>query len=435
MSPDELRDELQRYRTGYLRLRRMLHDRTTDLRAYPLLLDRLRTLLDDRRSLGVLVLHASNLELVESLYGWQIFDRVVARAAETLRGALRELPRDTLLGLDRVAGGEFVVFVPATADGGEVDGEFLAGVAETLRRRLEQSFEHRDFAGLNPALEFRAGHALLSINPFYRFERRVYAAVEEARTREARRDRRRERSMADELRRIIDDAAVRTLFQPVVDLADRSVLGYEALARGPANTPFEMPSTLFAVSSRAGVDVELDRLCRNAALRESSAVEGQGELFINVLPVSLDDPEWSRGLAAPPGRPGHSRWKVVLEVSERGADRDPEGFGRAMAALRAQGFAISLDDIGTAYASRATLESVRPDYLKVDVSLVRDIDRHPIKQEILASLLRIAEDTGARLVAEGIETEAEAAFLREQGARYGQGYLFAGPAPANGGRA
>ena len=422
-------DRLERYRAEYLKLKTVLHDRTTGLPAYPLMIDRLRTLLDRRRCLGVLHVSVSNLDTVESLYGWQVFDEILSRIARVLRQAIAEdLPEGALLAVDRVAGGQFVVFVPQGENGGEVAGPMLADAASGLRARVEQALEADDFAGLNPRLRLRAGHALLSVNPFYRFERRVYAAVEEARTHEERLEERRERSWGEELKRIIDESAVRMVFQPVLDLETGSVLGYEALARGPKDSMLEMPRAMFSLSSRVGVSADLDRLCRKAALRDSEEVTGRGELFVNVLPGNLEDPEWQNGRRADGA--STNRWNLVLEVSERGADQDAQRFIAALKKLKSRGFSVALDDIGTGYASLATLEHVRPDYLKVDVSLVRDIHQHLIKQEVLASLVQIADRIGASVIAEGIESEEEASVLLAAGARFGQGYLFAAPSPA-----
>jgi EAL domain-containing protein (putative c-di-GMP-specific phosphodiesterase class I) len=154
-------------------------------------------------------------------------------------------------------------------------------------------------------------------------------------------------------------------------------------------------------------------------------------LFLNVLPRGLDDVAWQEItlpelMRAVPLDP----WDLVLEFSERAANGDPEAFLASLARLKKQGFAVALDDVGTGFGSQTILDRARPDYLKLDVSLVRNIDEHLIKQELLHSLIRIAARIDAAVIAEGVETEAEASTLREAGARYGQGYLFAEPASA-----
>jgi EAL domain-containing protein (putative c-di-GMP-specific phosphodiesterase class I) len=323
-----------------------------------------------------------------------------------------------------------VAFVVDGLSGRDIDGGLLASIGMTLREKLEAAFDNEDFASLSPRLSFRTGHALLSVDPFFRFERRVHAAVVEARSLPARSEQRRERRWSAELRRIIRDASVSTVFQPVVDLGSRAVIGYEALTRGPKDSMFEMPRAMFALSKSTGTAMELDRLCRKSALRASLLFAGKGKLFLNVLAGSITDPEWLMGdvarvLATMSLRPAD----LVLEVSERSMDGEIARLATALDILRAQGFGIALDDIGTGYGGLATLERLRPDFLKVDLSLVHEIDRNLIKQELLSSLVTIGSRIGASLIAEGVESEEEVSTLRGAGARYGQGYLFALPAP------
>src|SRR6185436_12834950 len=290
MSPMDPRPDeaLERYRNGYLKLRSVLHDRTTGLPAYPLLFDALRTALDSRRHIGIVHVEIPNVEFVESLYGWQVLDRVLATVSTLLQSSIgAEIPKGAMLALNGVAGERFVVFVPDAAGGGEVDGAGLQGIGIAIREKLAAAFDEDELASLSPRLTVRTGHALLSLDPFYRFERRVHASVEEARSLTERRELRRERVWGAERRRIIRDAAVSTVFQPVVDLESREVLGWEALARGPKNSMFEMPRTMFALSSRLGSSMDLDRLCRKSALSASSSLPGKGKLFLNVLTGSI----------------------------------------------------------------------------------------------------------------------------------------------------
>jgi len=418
------------YRARYLKLRSVLFDRTTGLPAFPVLFDELRAMLDQRRCLGILHLEIEHLDLIDGLYGWQVLDRIMSRVGGEARAVVeRDLPAGTLLALDAVAGERLVVFVPQRPDGREVEGRWLADAAGRLRAAVGEALSVGEFEGLGPELEVRVGHALLSHDPFYRFERLVYAAIARARSIDRRRRTRRERGWQEELERIIREMAIRTVFQPVVDLRSGALLGYEAFARGPEGSPLAMPREMFAVSQRIGASADLDRTCRRAALRASAFAARRGKLFLNVLPDSLVPATLGRGGGLLEGtllRPQD----VVLEFSEREADEDAEGFAALLDALRGLGFGVALDDVGTGYASQAVLERVRPDFLKLDVSLVRGLDADLIKQEVLVSIVRAAERVGAAVIAEGVEREEEIRALVAAGARYGQGFAFAAPAPA-----
>jgi EAL domain-containing protein (putative c-di-GMP-specific phosphodiesterase class I) len=397
------------------------------LPSYALLVDVLRGWLETRRHVGVLHVGVGDLELVESLYGWQVFDGIVARVGASLRDAVGvELPADALLAISGIGGDRFVVFVPDPSAAGD-----LATLAAAVGRRLDDVVHDETLAGLSPSLTVRVGHALLSDNPFFRFERRVHAAVEAARALEGRRTSGRLTSSEGDLRRLIDDAAIATHLQPVIDLETGAILGYEALARGPAGGGLEAPAALFAIAERAGLARELDRLCRARALGVLQALPADGKLFVNTLIASLDDPDWRDGTVAALLRAaGRSAADLVVDISERGADAAPEAVAAACERLRDLGFGLALDDVGTGYATLATLERVRPDYLKMDLSLVRGVHESFIKQDLLASVVRIGRRIGAPVIAEGIESARETACVRAAGARYGQGFLYARPAPA-----
>ena len=419
------------YRTGYLKMKSVLVDRTTGLPAFPLLFDRLRTLLEGRRAIGVLSVDVVELERVEALYGWQVFDAVVKRVADVLRDCIGgELPDSALLAQNGVAGERFVVFLPGRADGSEVDPAFLAAAGAGLCLRLEASFDEEAFVGLHPSLAFRTGQALLRDDPFLRFERSVYAALADASGADERRERRRERSWAEELRTILRRGAVQAVFQPIVELGTGEVVGHEALARGPQDSLFETPRAMFALSDRVGQAAELDRLCRDVALEAARALPRRGKLFLNVRPACLD-PAGVEGqaLGAALERHGVAPREVVLEISERAADAAPDAFVEGLRAARERGFAVAVDDVGTGRLGLAYLERAAPDYLKLDPCLVRNLHESLMQQELLRTLVRLAERIGGGVIGEGVESQDEAEALGRGGARFGQGHWFAAPAP------
>ncbi|NIM01095.1 MAG: hypothetical protein GTN89_09345, partial [Acidobacteria bacterium] len=171
MSAAQTRPETTRYRSRYLKLKSVLHDRATGYPAIPVLLEQLRAQLDGRRSIGVLHVSLDNLALVESLYGWQVLDGVLCRIGLEIREACgEELPKETLLAINAVAGDSFAVFVIERTDGREVDAGSMRSSGDALRGRLQAALADDEFSGLGPQLNVRVGHALLSRNPFYRFE-------------------------------------------------------------------------------------------------------------------------------------------------------------------------------------------------------------------------------------------------------------------------
>lgn len=424
------------YRMRYLRLRSALEDRNTELPACGAVIDRLRTMADGVHRLGVVMIEIAEVDVLESIYGWQLFDEVSREVARALRAELgRALPRDAVLAIDRVAGDRFLVFV-SSGDGGERIGtDDLRGMCVAAVEALARVATDGSLSSVGPRLTFRAGFSIVTPSPFRRFERSVYAAVREAAAMPSDVDARRRRASDHDLDRILRDADVRTVFHAVVDLESRDEVGWEALSRGPRGTMFESPASLFAASDSRGLGPELDRVCRDAALRRCGTLDRDGLVFVNVLAESLVRGDWTGtevcGLLESASRtPGG----VVLEVSERGIASDLAPVASAVEGLREVGFRFAVDDVGTGFGSVDALETLRPDFVKVDGSLVREVDAHGIKRRALSSVVRIARDLGADVIAEGVETEGEASAVRGLGVRYAQGYLFSTPVDAQGPR-
>src|SRR5262249_25605746 len=151
-----------------------------------------------------------------------------------------------------------LAFVPHGPDGREVDGVALERAAAAVAQRLAALFQGDEFSGLSARLHVREGWALLSEDPFYRFERRMQAAIEEARNQSERRRHRRVRAEAGELRRILSEDALSAVFQPVVSLLSGEVLGHEGFVRGPEDGPLESASALFQTAASEGVALDLD---------------------------------------------------------------------------------------------------------------------------------------------------------------------------------
>jgi EAL domain-containing protein (putative c-di-GMP-specific phosphodiesterase class I) len=227
---------------------------------------------------------------------------------------------------------------------------------------------------------------------------------------------------------VIDTQAIRTLFQPVVHLDSGSVVGFEALSRGPAGSSLESPVSLLDAARKAGRLGELDWLCRVHAMRAASASGLHADLswFINVEPDGL-------AIACP----GHLRdslanasagLRVVLEVVERHEEGHVSNLLRATDRARADSWGVALDDVGTDDASLALLLLLQPDVIKLDLSLVRGAAHRAVAQ-VTAAVRSYAERTGAVILAEGIETEEHERLALVFGATYGQGYRYGAPQP------
>jgi EAL domain-containing protein (putative c-di-GMP-specific phosphodiesterase class I) len=234
------------------------------------------------------------------------------------------------------------------------------------------------------------------------------------------------RPWAPSLADVLTDRTITSVFQPVVEIDSGAVVAYEALARGPKG-PLGSPAALFAAAREEGLLIELDEACREAAF--TSAIR-QGvipplTLFVNVEAEVLDtaaEQVLPQVAAAAP-----ADLRVVLEITERSLFARPAELLRTVERVRDLGWGIALDDVGAEAASLALMPLLRPDIVKLDLSLVQQRPG-PAVAEIMSAVNAYAEESGALLLAEGIETAEHLAAARALGASLGQGWLFGRPA-------
>ena len=219
--------------------------------------------------------------------------------------------------------------------------------------------------------------------------------------------------------------ALRTLwmaYQPIVSWSARSVFAHEALVRNDEPT-LRRPDDLLDAAERLGRLHDLGRTIRGSVARMLREAPPEGLIFVNLHTQDLADGDLfssSAPLSAFAER-------VVLEITERAAmERIPEPMQR-MRRLRAMGYRVAVDDLGAGYAGLSTFAQIEPEVVKVDMSLVRGVDRSPTKQKLLRAIIDLCHDLKIQIIAEGIETIAERNTLICLGGDLCQGYLFARP--------
>jgi EAL domain-containing protein (putative c-di-GMP-specific phosphodiesterase class I) len=228
------------------------------------------------------------------------------------------------------------------------------------------------------------------------------------------------------------DQGVRSFFQPIVELRSGHVIAYEALARGPEGSALEAPLDLFAAARAEDRIVELDWACRAAAVHgaQAAGLRPPAALFINAEPEALTAPAPDPALEAlVHGAVG--RLPIFVEITERAMTIRPAELLDAVEQLRARGFGIALDDVGADRRSLALLPLLRPDIVKLDISLIHN---HPsrISGEVMNGVCAYAERTGATILAEGIEHDGHVLAARSLGATLAQGWHFGRPGPLPG---
>ena len=231
-----------------------------------------------------------------------------------------------------------------------------------------------------------------------------------------------------EVQRIVEQGWLHPVFQPVVDFRSRTILGYEALIRGPQSSPLHRPDALFAVARQVGLGLDLEHACREASLRAFAQLKLPGSLFLNVSPESLLDfrmmqtqtRETMTELGIAPNR-------VVIELVENQRFGDLPGINEALAHYRGRGFQIAIDDLGEGFSNLRMWSELRPEYVKIDKHFVDGIADDRVKYHFVRAMQDIAEVCNASLVAEGVERLEDFVCLRDMGIACAQGYFIAKP--------
>ena len=211
-------------------------------------------------------------------------------------------------------------------------------------------------------------------------------------------------------------------FQPIVSLAARGPVAYEALMRS-REPGFQTPMPMIEYAERSGRMPELGRAVRELCADAAANIPRGAALFVNVHAQDLFDAE----LFSSSSPLASYADNVVLEITERGAIDEVGDIAARMRRLRSLGFRLAIDDLGAGYAGLSSIATLEPDFVKLDMSLTRDLASSPIRQRLVASMVDACRDTGMKLVAEGVETVHELTKLSELGCDLLQGYHFARP--------
>lgn len=221
---------------------------------------------------------------------------------------------------------------------------------------------------------------------------------------------------------VLEDGALSMVFQPIRHLANLAVVGAEALARF-VHPPEQPPDVWFREAAMVGRGLELELAAVDRALDQFDRLPDGAYLSVNAAPSTVSSGALEERFERCPAD------RLVIELTEHTDVTDYQQLSAALRPLRAAGVRLALDDTGAGYSSLRHIVDLQPDIVKLDMALTRGIDSDPARRAMASTLLRFQDEVGATVVAEGIETEAELATLRDLGIRYGQGYLLGRPAP------
>lgn len=227
---------------------------------------------------------------------------------------------------------------------------------------------------------------------------------------------------------IIQSGLITTVFQPIVSLRDGSVLGNEALSRGPEGTEMQSPEVLFNNAVKYDLLWSLELLCRTKSLESLKNCNVKTKLFLNVNPNIINDSKFKQGFTSNYlSKFSIEPDSIIFEITEKGTIDNIDYFKKTVQNYKNQNYKIAIDDVGAGLSGLNMISDVDPHYIKLDMYLIRDIDRDYTKQALVKSMVEYAKLANTFLIAEGIEKKEELLKLIEIGVNYGQGYFIQKP--------
>ena len=233
----------------------------------------------------------------------------------------------------------------------------------------------------------------------------------------------------NELNSIFVNENINTLFQTIINLKTDEIIGYEALSRGPIDSILNMPKELFAAANKYDKNYELEIICLKKALSKYSFANEK--LFVNINLETIEDPIFKTlGLILLESilKDGNIPINhVVIDIKADSLIDDYESFKRNISFFRKRGYQISIDGIGKDISNIMKFIYINPNYLKIGIYLIKDIDKNPINQKTVLAVMNLGKLECIEVIAEGIEKETEYEYLKSIGIACGQGFFIQRP--------
>ena len=237
-----------------------------------------------------------------------------------------------------------------------------------------------------------------------------------------------------ELKKIMQNESLHTFFQPIVNLQTGETFGFEALNRPGQSEVFSSVDQFYEFVGQTDKVFEFEKFCRNLSLKRymgglsEKLRDKELNLFINIHPQVLLDKNYHSGDTLQQLlEMGIQPEQVVFELTERSAVTDFQEFERVLSHYRSQGYRIAIDDVGSGYNSLKTLIFLKPEFIKLDRSLIQNIEESKASQQLVSLIHDYAVQSNTKIIAEGIERIDEINYLQQMGIHYAQGYALGRP--------
>ena len=362
----------------------------------------------------------------EQSYGYQTISNILSILRKSLdKKICAATPDIEVLAVDYIGNLEFFALVTMDVKEGHKE---LQKLAVTSRIYIEEELKLDCLKKPNNGPIVQVGYAVLSLKT-KNVESQLYKALRRAQERARNLSNTEVNLLFSEFKEILDQRRFDILYQPIVSLRAGGILGWEALTRGPQNSSFHSPHAIFSFAEKTGLLYYVEKTCRRLALENLGGLGPDQKLFLNIHPQTVNDPGFVKGetmmLIEEIGlKPSN----VVFEITEKHCIEDFYSFNKTLDHYRNQGYKVAVDDTGSGFSSLQSIAEIRPDFIKLDMSLTRNINQNPVKKVLIETFVTFAEKIGSAIIAEGIEEWEELAALADIGVPFGQGYFLSRPA-------
>lgn len=391
--------------------------------------EKVETIFVESNYISCITVQISQLRRLESLYGSIVYNLKLSEVTALLQEMKKkEFRGQDIFVVDLIDSDTFIIFLSSPRNNDTQLLEHLENIVERMRYSIEAPLFDMFYPYTKEYLKPAIGYSLIINNPMINNMRLIMQLVDSSKKMGEFMRMKNEYTSKYELQKIIIEKNIRTVYQPIVAMKSLDITGYEALSRGPAGTEFASPLLLFSIANEFGLSFELDVLCREKAFANARSMETDKKIFVNTLAMTIHDPEFRgqylKKLLEDIKVKPHN---VVFEINEKMAIDNYDLFKMAMKDYSDIGIVHANDDTGTGYSGLERVMELNPGFMKIDISLVRDIDQSYIKQQIIKAMVSLSDGLDSNIIAEGIETRAEYETLLSLNVKYGQGYFFGKP--------
>ncbi len=423
----------------YLKLKSASYDHVTGIPVTNIFYKDLVKLLDRKNRVACFLITMVNGGEIEKGLSFELYDKLLAEISKEIVEALKALGiREYMLASSAPGGETFFAFVVEDPPEIVINTDFIENTKTALNDRLTAKFsgfiKSENLPILVPYILVLGKK--LEGTATIRGERQLSRELDSLRVEVARISETAEYDKRILIKRMIDSRAVQIVFQPIVNAKEKTVFGYEALARGVDGQEFHDPETFLSLAQKYDMLKEIESVCvMNALDTLFKALKGNKKminkkLFINLsppsFPVLLSD-EFTQALK----EYGLSPNQIVIELTEKFSSTVPHEnevyFDIIKRISKQGGFEIAVDDVGTGYSTLERIAALNPQYIKYDRVLFKNVYRDPLKQELLKTILDFSRKINSHLIVEGVDNNQDYDFAIKLGVQYMQGFLFGRP--------